>query len=103
MSPCLIAYLLWICCCGNGALPRRTIRSIDPAEMVACEGAAVTVGVNAILPTRFDYSQSAASANPDISLRIGAVPVGSGKYVPGGLLTADVPPVLSPGSYDVGL
>ena len=103
MSFKLIALLLGVCACGNGALPPPTILSIDPAEMVACEGAAVTVGVDAILPTRFDYSQSSASANPDIGLRIGAVPVGSGKYVPGGLLTAAVPPVFAPGNYDIGL
>ena len=103
MSFKLIALLLGVCACGNGALPPPTILSIDPAEMGACEGAAVTVGVDAILPTRFDYSQSSASANPDIGLRIGAVPVGSGKYVPGGLLTAAVPPVFAPGNYDIGL
>jgi hypothetical protein len=103
MSFRLIALLLGVCACGNGALPPPTILSIVPAEMVACEGAAVTVGVDAILPTRFDYSQSAATADPDIALRVGAVAVGSGKYVPGGFLTAAVPPVFSPGNYDVGL
>lgn len=99
----LTALLLPLCACGNGVLPPPAILSIDPAEMVACEGATVIVRVDAVLPTRFDYSQSAASANPDIALRIGDVPVGSGKYVPGGLLTAAVPPVFSPGNYDVGL
>jgi hypothetical protein len=98
-----IALLLTLSACGDGALPPPRILSIDPSEMVACEGATVTVSVDAILPTNFDYAQSAATANPDVSLRIGAVPVGSGRYAPGGLLMAAVPPVLSPGTYDVGL
>ncbi len=71
--------------------------------MVACEGSTVWVNVEAVLPTRFDYGQSEVSANPDISLRIGSVPVGAGKYVPGGVLIAAVPPVFAPGLYDVGL
>jgi len=71
--------------------------------MVACEGAAVAVDAEVVLPTHLDYGHSEASANPDIALRIGAVEVGSGKYSPGGLLIADVPPTFAPGSYDIGL
>jgi hypothetical protein len=98
-----LALLLCLCGCGPTALPPPRIVSISPSQMVACEGATVSVNVEAVLPTRFDYGQSQVSANPDVSLRIGAVPVGSGKYAPGGLLTAAVPPVFAPGSYDVGL
>ena len=97
------ALLLWLCACGPASLPPPRILSISPSEMVACEGAAVTVDAELVLPTHLDYGHSEASANPDIALRIGAVQVGSGKYSPGGLLLADVPPIFAPGTYDVGL
>ena len=97
------ALLLWLCACGPAALPPPQILSISPSEMVACEGTTVSVDAELVLPTHLDYGQSEASANPDIALRIGPVQVGSGKYSPGGLLIADVPPTFAPGSYDVGL
>jgi hypothetical protein len=89
--------------CAPAALPPPKIISIAPSEMVACEGASVSVDVEVVLPTHVDYGHSEASVNPDIALRIGAIPVGSGKYVPGGLLNAAIPPVFAPGEYDVGL
>jgi hypothetical protein len=98
-----LALLLWLSACAPAGLPPPRILSISPAEMVACEGASVAVDAEVVLPTHLDYGHSEASANPDISLRIGAIPVGSGKYSPGGLLTAAVPPIFAPGSYDVGL
>ena len=97
------ALLLCLCACGPARLPPPQILSISPSEMVACEGTTVSVDAELVLPTHLDYGQSEASANPDIALRIGAVQVGSGKYSPGGLLVADVPPTFPPGSYDVGL
>ena len=71
--------------------------------MVACEGATVTVDAEVVLPTHLDYGHSEASANPDLSLRIGGIAGGSGKYVPGGLFTVEVPSLFAPGSYDVSL
>lgn len=97
------ALLLALCACGPAALPPPRILSITPSEMVACEGAVVTVDAELVLPTHLDYGQSEASADPDIALRIGAVPVGSGRYSSGGLLMANVPPIFAPGTYDVGL
>ena len=90
------ALLLWLCACGPAGLPPPQILSISPSEMVACEGTTVSVDAELVLPTHLDYGQSEASANPDIALRIGAVQVGSGKYSPGGLLVADVPPTFAP-------
>ncbi len=98
-----LAGLFFLCACAPAALPPPRILSISPSEMVACEGASVSVDVDLVLPTHVNYGQSEATANPDIALRIGAVPVGSGRYAPGGLLTAAVPPVFAPGEYDVGL
>jgi hypothetical protein len=98
-----VALLVSLCACGPAALPPPKVLSISPAEMVACEGSTVSVLVDAVLPTHVDYGQSEATANPALSLRIGAVPVGTGTYLPGGVLTASVPPVFVPGVYDVGV
>ncbi len=98
-----LALLLSLCGCGPSALPLPKILSISPSEMVACEGATVLVEIDAVLPTHLDFGQSQASAQPALSLRIGAVLVGSGNYALGGVLSAAVPPVFSPGTYDLGL
>ena len=98
-----LGLLVSLCACGPAALPPPKVLSISPSEMVACEGSTVSVSVDAVLPTHLDYGQSEASANPELFLRIGPVPVGAGEYSPGGVLTASVPPVLAPGVYDVGL
>lgn len=97
------ALLLALCACGPAGLPPPKILSIAPSQMIACEGATVTVDAEVVLPTYLDYGHSAASASPDVSLRIGSIAVGTGKYSPGGLLVADVPPLFAPGRYDVAL
>jgi hypothetical protein len=98
-------HVLWLClcACAPGALPPPRILSIAPSEMVACEGVAISLQVDAVLPTHLDYDQSATSANPGVSVRVGTVPAGGAQYSPAGEVTAVVPPVFAPGTYDVGL
>ncbi len=98
----LASILALAAACGSASLPDPKILSVTPANMVACKGAAVTVAVEAVLPTHLDYNKSEATVVPDFDLRIGPISIGS-QYLRDGILMATVPPLLAPGVYDVGL
>jgi hypothetical protein len=69
--------------------------------VLASDANPVTVRVNGVLPTTVDYDRSRQTVDPSVSLLVGTLAVGSGTWEPGGKLTAVVPSLLAPGSYDV--
>jgi hypothetical protein len=74
--------------------------------MVACEGAKLTIELEAVFPTRLDYEKSAASVDLGAKVQIGHVALSEVQLVRGSptvLLSATVPPSLPPGQYDLSV
>lgn len=100
MKRLLLASLLALGC-GESALPAPEIVSITPASALASEASSVVVQVDGVLPTSLDYDRSSVDLNADVSLLVGTLAVGTGKWQPNGALVGNVPSLLAPGSYDV--
>jgi hypothetical protein len=87
--------------CGESVLSSPEVVSISPSGALASEASQVVVQVDGVLPTSLDYDRSIGEVNADVSLLVGTLAVGTGKWQPGGALTGNVPSLLAPGTYDV--
>lgn len=87
--------------CGPQALPLPEVLSITPASVLASDSAEVTVKVLAVLPTHADYGEESLEVNTAVTLQVGPVRLGSGRYEKQGALGGVLPSVFEPGAYDV--
>ena len=90
-----------LCACGPASLPNPTIVAIEPAEMVASDGAFVTVTVEAVLPFQVAYGTRTGKLDPGLTITFGGLPLGPAQYENEGKLSVPVPTVFNPGTYDV--
>jgi hypothetical protein len=100
MKRLLLASLLALGC-GESVLPAPEVVSISPSAALASEASQVVVQVDGVLPTSLDYDRSSDEENADVSLLVGTLAVGTGRWQPNGALSGNVPSLLAPGTYDV--
>lgn len=92
---------LCLCACGGSTLPDPSIGSISPSTMAGSDSTAISVQVHGVLPTAADYDDSSVQLDPTVSLLVGPLVVGTGKWEADGSLSGTVPSLLPTGTYDV--
>ncbi|MFL5319902.1 MAG: hypothetical protein ACJ790_09605 [Myxococcaceae bacterium] len=95
-----IATALLLYGCG-GAVPPPKIVSVDPAESPASAVVQVRVKLEALLPSSVNYDKSTATAATAATIFVGDTNVGDSNVDPTGTVSALVPSILTPGTYDV--
>jgi len=88
--------------CGPSPLPPPRILQVTPSSMLASEAVQLSVQVDAVLPFHVDYRVPSAQADDRVTLTLGGWQL-EASALTGGTVTAFVPSVLAPGSYDVGI
>ena len=89
--------------CDGGPLPPPRVVSVEPSRRAASASGAVTVVLDAVLPTVADYGSGSATVDDRMTLRIGARAFGPSRWTDGGVISDFVPSVLPEGQYDVTL
>jgi hypothetical protein len=93
--------LLLLAGCSGATLPPPTIVSVSPAERPASSSGAVTVSLDAILPTLADFGADTVTVDDRLTLTIGPRPFGPSRWADAGVISDFVPSVLPEGTYDV--
>ncbi|MCI0571293.1 MAG: hypothetical protein L0Y66_11115, partial [Myxococcaceae bacterium] len=100
----LAACLLILSSCQDW--PDPVIRSVTPSEMVASEATTLAIDTRLPLPMGVDYATGEVEADTRVTLTVGTLTAPTLTVLdisPQGVITARVPSLLEPGSYDVKL
>lgn len=87
--------------CGPNTLPDPTLMAISPAQMAASDAVTAQLTVEAVLPFHVSLGKSTATADPSITVQIGAITPQPARLDAHGNADVFIPSVLPPGSYDV--
>lgn len=98
--PCLVAGLC-LAGCSGATLPAPTVVSVSPSERPASSSGAVTVTLDAVLPTFADHGLNTVTVDDSLTLKIGPRRFGPSHWADAGVISDFLPSVLPEGSYDV--